>query len=208
MRGVVSFHPVDLGFFDELIGGLVSGEKVNPEAFLDRARRVRSAEWRCRRYKVSLERALEALAPPPPLEEGRLWDRVRSRLERFDFRPDPLSRLVAERVEPDVHLHGRPFLISEGSAERVSALADEYAAAEGDAAVDALILEQLVRLDRGLGSGVEPADLPEPSPDARSTTSRRGSGPSPGCPPSSGRSGWSSWTGSPRPQSARSCVDG
>src|SRR4030095_13753045 len=37
MTGYVSFHPIDLAFFDELIAPLVAGRKVNPEAFLQRA---------------------------------------------------------------------------------------------------------------------------------------------------------------------------
>ena len=38
MRGVISFHPVDPGFFENLIEPLAAGGKVNPESFLLEAR--------------------------------------------------------------------------------------------------------------------------------------------------------------------------
>ena len=34
MRGTVSFHPVDMQLFDELILPLLAGSKVNPEKYL------------------------------------------------------------------------------------------------------------------------------------------------------------------------------
>jgi len=158
MQGIVSFHPVDLSFFDKTVEPLVAGEKVNPEEYLDRAARVRAAAGEARRYKLALETQLELLEPPPPPSEGTVWEKVRSRLERFDFKPDPLSRLIAEKVEPDLQLHGRPFLITEGSADRVAALVDEYLSAPGESAVNSLILEQLIRVDPSLGGKIEPVD--------------------------------------------------
>ena len=116
MRGIVSFHPIDVEFFDRLIAPLTAGEKVNPEQFLDTARRARTAEWHVKGHKRALETLLTLLEPPPPPAEGTLWDKVRTRLERFDFKPDPTAALVAGRIEPDLHLCGRPFFICEGSA--------------------------------------------------------------------------------------------
>jgi len=87
-----------------------------------------------------------------------MWQKVRARLEKFDFKPDSLAVRVGETVEPDLHLHGRPFLITEGSADRVALLVDEYLKASGPAAVKSLVLEQLVRLDPEMGSGIEPED--------------------------------------------------
>lgn len=163
MQGIVSFHPIDTKFFERIIGPLVAGEKVNPETYLDTAVRVRDTAWETWRYKLALEAQLELLVPPPPPDEGTMWQKVRARLEKFDFKPDPLAVRVAETVEPDLHLHGRPFLITEGSADRVALLVDEYLKAADSNAVKSLVLEQLVRLDRDMGGGIEPEDPEEGS---------------------------------------------
>ena len=166
MKGLVSFHAADPAIFEGLLAPLTAGEKVNPETFLDAARRLRTAEHRCRRYRLALERTAYGLEPPAPAEDGTIWNRVRSRLERFDFKPDPIALLVAERIEPDLHLHGRPFLVTEGSADRVVTLVDDYARCEGAQAADALVLEQLVRIDVKLAGGLEPEDSEDLSADA------------------------------------------
>jgi len=158
MQGIVSFHAVDLKFFDKVVAPLVSGEKANPERFLDTAKRVRAAAWESLRYKLGLEAQYELLKPPPPPAEGTVWQKVRARLEVFDFKPDPVAKLVAEKIEPDLHLYGRPFLITEGSADRVATLVDEYLAAPGEEAIRALVLEQLVRLDPGIGGKIDPVE--------------------------------------------------
>lgn len=160
MQGTVSFHPIDLEFFDGVIQPLIEGQKINPETYLELALRQRESMARVARYIGTLETLLELYEPPPPIAEGKLWDRVRSRLERFDHRPDPLSVLVRRQVEPDLHLYGRPFFITEGSAERVAGLADEYMGCSDGEEVDSLILDQLLRLDKELGKSVEP-DGPE-----------------------------------------------
>jgi hypothetical protein len=155
MHGYVSFHPIDLKFFEKVVEPLVAGEKVNPEGFLDTATRVRATAWACLGYKLALESQYELLKPPPPPTDGTMWQKVRARLEQFDFKPDQLAVVVGQNVDADLHLHGRPFLITEGSADRVSVLVDEYLKAEGESAVRALILEQLVRVDKSLGQ-IEP----------------------------------------------------
>ena len=66
MRRIVSFHPIDLGFFDGIIGPLTVGEKINPEQFLNAAVRVRATDWYAKRYKRALESLLTLLEPPPP----------------------------------------------------------------------------------------------------------------------------------------------
>jgi hypothetical protein len=33
MKGVISFHPVDVGFFDDVIVPLVAGKKIDPDPF-------------------------------------------------------------------------------------------------------------------------------------------------------------------------------
>jgi len=161
MRGTVSFHTVDLGIFDGLIGPLMIGEKVNPDEFLDAAMRIRKAEWHVKRYKRAIDDLLRSLEPPPA-PEGTLWQKLRSRLERMDLKADPTAVAMAGKVEPDLHLLGRPFLIFEGSSERVSAVVDEFAQAAGDASLDALVLEQLLRLDPRLGPQLAPVELTDP----------------------------------------------
>jgi hypothetical protein len=156
VRGTLSIHPVDVNFFDSLIQPLVSGQKVNPEEFVQAALRVRAAAEITARYVRALEVLLEGVAPPPPITEGRLWDRVRSRLERFDHRPDPTSVRVARAVDPELHLRGRPFFITEGSSDRVATFVDEYRNAKSESEVEGLALEQLVRLDPQLGRAVKP----------------------------------------------------
>jgi hypothetical protein len=158
MRGLITFHAVDPLFFETLIEPLAAGEKINPEGFLEQARRVHRAAWITHRYKRTLEDLLGQLEPPPPPEQGTLWEKVRARLERFDHRPGALACLVGAHIEPQLHLYGRPFLITEGSAERVAEVAAEYARAGDERSIDALVLDQLVRLDAQLGREIEPTD--------------------------------------------------
>src|SRR5258706_16019083 len=114
MKGFVSFHPIDLAFFDELIAPLVSGRKVNPEEFLKRAPRLRQNGWVARRFAVAIgELALGAEAPKAD-PKASPWKRLRANLERIDYRPDEMARRAARVFDPDLHLDGRPFLIGEG----------------------------------------------------------------------------------------------
>lgn len=163
MRGIVSFHPISMQFFDGLIGPLTVGEKVNPEPFLSTAVRARATDWYAKRYKRALETLLTLLEPPPPPSEGSMWEKVRSRLERFDYKPDPTAKMIDGKIDPDLHLFGRPFLICEVSADRVSTIVDEFLSADGESAREALVLEQLLRVQRELGGALEPALVREPT---------------------------------------------
>lgn len=165
MRALVSFHAVDVEFFDKLIDPLVAGEKINPEAYLGAALHLRATEWRVQGYREALEFLLEQIEPPAPPDDGTLWEKVRTRLERFDHKPPPVVRMVAAKVDADLHIHGRPFLITEGSADGVAQLVDEFRKATSDSAAETLILEQLVRLDPKLGPEIRPEQIPELSPD-------------------------------------------
>jgi hypothetical protein len=165
VRGLISFHPVDLTFFDEVIAPLVVGEKINPEQFLTDARRLRATEMQIEPYRRGLVELLARLEPPAPPTEGSMWTKVRARLEQLDQKPDPLATLVASRIDPDLHLHGRPFLVTEGSADHVAALVEEFRKADGAASVEALLLEQLVRIEPTLVQALELPDLPPPSSD-------------------------------------------
>lgn len=165
MKGFVSFHPVDLAFFDELIAPLSGGRKVNPEEFLAAAGRLRRHGWIARRFAVALDALARTAEAPKADPEGNLWQRLRTNLERIDYKPDEAARRAARAVDADLHLDGRPFFIAEGSAERVAAAVDAYVAAADDDAVERIAREQLARLDPALASAVEPADLPDLSSD-------------------------------------------
>jgi len=162
MRGVISFHPVDPDFFDSTIEPLVMGEKVDPGAFLTASLRHLVASWEAARYKQTLDLLLSQVEPPPPPADGTLWDKVRTRLERFDYKPSRLIQLVGARIEPELHLAGRPYLITEGSPESVAAAIERFMQVEQDTSARSLIIEQLVRLDPEIAEEIEPDDFDEP----------------------------------------------
>lgn len=165
MKGLISFHPVDLELVDRLLIPLAAGEKVNPDPFLDTAVRLRTNLQQAGCYVRALRTILESAGPPEADPGSGLWTRVRTRLERFDYRPDKVTHCVLHSVEADIHLDGRPFFVAEGSADRVASLVEEYAAAASPAAVENLALEQLVRLHKDLAGKVEPEEGPPLSPD-------------------------------------------
>jgi hypothetical protein len=164
MQGTISFHPIDVGFFEDLIQPLLLGRKVNPDPWVRDVLRLQRSAWCCDRYIRTLETLIDAATPPPPPEDGTMWERLRTRLERFDYRPDPASVIAANKLERDLHLQGRPFFITEGSADRVSAITDEYCSADSVDAAERLVRDQLARLDARLGETValEGGQSPDP----------------------------------------------
>jgi len=165
MKGVVSFHPLDLAVFDELLSPLAAGAKVNPETFLQDASRVRRNGWIARRYAVALD-ALSVEAEAPQADPtSSLWQRLRTNMEKVDFKPAEAARRAAKVFDADLHLEGRPFLVAEGSAERVATAVDAYVAAESEDAAEGVARDQLARLDPELAKLVEPADIADVSSD-------------------------------------------
>jgi len=164
MKGVLSFHAVDVGLFDDLLGALLRGGRVNPERFLQDAIRMRHNWAQSSRYQHSLELAI---AEPEAAggQGGGLWRNLRGRLEELTQRPDQATRLAREVVEVDLHLEGRPFFISEGSAETVADLVDAYRTAETTEQVDAIGREQLVRLSPELARSLPLVEADELSAD-------------------------------------------
>lgn len=165
MKGYVSFHPVDLSFFDELIAPLVLGRKVNPEEFLQRAPRIRRNGWIARRFAIAIEEFAAAFEAPKADPGASPWRRLRANLERIDHRPDELARRAAQGFDPDLHLEGRPFFIAEGSAEKVANAVEAYAVADPPEAVERIVRDQIARIDAELARQVEPADIAELSSD-------------------------------------------
>jgi hypothetical protein len=165
VKGTFSFHPVKVEFFDETIQPLLAARKVNPEAFLVAALKLRGQAARTRRYQWAIEGALVS-AEPPPIEPGAgIFKSFRAHLERMDHREDELTRDLKAVVEPDLHLHGRPFFITEASVARVAQLVEEFLGAHNDDAVDTLAIEQLVNLGPDLAKRLQPGDGLDLSPD-------------------------------------------
>src|SRR5262245_12216161 len=161
MQGYVSFHPVDVAFFDDLVAPLIAGRKVNPESFLVDAARVRRTGWVARRYAVALEGLAAAIEAPKADPAGSVWERLRTNLEKLDHRPDEAVRRAAKVFDRDLHLDGRPFFVTEGSAERVAEAVARYVAAADEETADRIARDQLARLDAELAKALEPVDLPD-----------------------------------------------
>jgi hypothetical protein len=165
MKGFVSFHPVDISFFDDLVAPLVAGGKVNPETFLHRATRIRQTGWTARGFALAVSE-LAASAEAPAADPGASpWKRLRANLERMDYRPDEKARRAARAFDPDLHLDGRPFFVLEGSAEKVGSVVAAYVAAESDGAVQKIARAQVALIDAELAPDLAPAEIPDLSSD-------------------------------------------
>lgn len=158
MKGTVSFHPIDVAFFDETIGPLVAGRKINPEAFVAEAVRLRRISWQVARFPRALRSILLHAGPPKADSAADTWTKVRTFLDRFDYRPDEITRLALESVEPDLHLEGRPFFVTEVSPPKVADVVDRYRDAPSPEAAESIAVEQLARLGASLAEGVSPED--------------------------------------------------
>jgi hypothetical protein len=165
MKGLISFHPADPAFFRGLVQPLCAGEPIDQEPFLARALGLRMGAWTSRRYVVTLERLLGMSTPPPPPSQGSLWEKLRARLEVFDFKADPLATLVRKTIEPELHLHGRPFLIADGSPEAVAEAVDAYREAGSAGVADSLATRELRRIHPELAEQVGPDPECEPPPE-------------------------------------------
>jgi hypothetical protein len=161
VKGTLSFHPLDVAFFDATIAPLVAGRKIDPEPFTGEAVRVRRTHREARRYIRAVDAVLAAAHPPPLPEGAGLWENFKARMERLDWRPDPLTRKVQEAVEPELLLRGRPFLIAETSAVRVAETVDRYREAATPREAEAIAREQLERLDPEIARSIVPEDGPE-----------------------------------------------
>jgi hypothetical protein len=165
MKGTVSFHPIDVAFFDGVIGPLCEGGKINPEVYLRDALRIRPVWWQARRFARGLESLATRAVAPEPSAEDSFWSRVRTRLERIDHRPEERAVLADRLLERDLHLRGRPFFVTEGSAERVAECVDRYRGAATEAEAESEARSQLKRLDPRLDDSVEPVDAPDLTAD-------------------------------------------
>ena len=165
MKGIFSFHPVRVEFFDDIVQPLVAGRKVNPETYLHDALRLRTYPSRTRRYQWAIEDILVVSEPPKPEKGAGILKNLRTQLERLDHREDALTQRIKKAVDPDLHLHGRPFFVTEGSAQRVAERVDEYFTAHNTDAVDTLAIEQLAHLDTELAKQLGPVGGPDLTPE-------------------------------------------
>jgi hypothetical protein len=187
MKGIVSFHPADPRYFEGVISPLVAGRPVTLDAHLDAVVRIRRNAWQAGRWTRALGAILESARIPelePILTRPQsarelirspqsLLQGIKARFDRFDHRLDAISRLVVAAIDEDLHVFGRPFLVTESSPKAVADAVDRYLDAPGPGAVDNLVLEQLGALDVGLVR-VEPDDASPIGPDLeyRSTAFR------------------------------------
>jgi hypothetical protein len=165
MKQTVSFHPVDPGFFETVVAPLVAGRKINPESFLLEALDARGHATRARRAPIALETIQEESRYREAPADASLWEKVRSKMERIDHRTSDLAKRVNQVVEVELHLHGRPYFVTEGSADHVADVVDEYRWAPRPDAIDTLSRAQLEKLDKGFGASVHLADEPGLSPE-------------------------------------------
>ncbi|HEX5043752.1 MAG TPA: hypothetical protein VFV75_12650 [Candidatus Polarisedimenticolaceae bacterium] len=166
MRGTISFHPVDPALFEGLIAGLLAGRKVQPEPFLVEAVRVRAPWIVSRRTVATIEQAFQDAEPPRAAEGASLLERIKVGAVALDHRVDLATARALEVLDPELHLHGRPFFIGEESVERVSAVVHEFRTAQGMAAAEAAVIEQLARLDPSFPAAFPPGDLDDAESDA------------------------------------------
>ena len=163
MKGLVSFHAVDLAFFDDLIAPLVAGSKINPDDFLKRATRFRQTAWIARGVALAVDELAAAIEAPGPEPGASPWQRLRTNLEKLDYRPDEKVRRAAMIFDPDLHLDGRPFFILEGSVEKVGKAVEAYVAAGSDSEAAKFARSQVALIDKELAGELEPAEIGEPS---------------------------------------------
>lgn len=165
MNGLVSFHPVDLNLVEAMFTPLIAGGKVQPETFVTDAIALYRNGRHAMRYAAAVAEACEAARPPAPSTSGGFLSDLKTRMAHWDWQPDEIARIARDRVESDIHLEGRPFFVTEGSAERVAALVEEYRTARSGEAADSLAFEQVVRLDSNLARALVPPETLDIEPD-------------------------------------------
>ena len=156
MRGIVSFHPVDVEFYGSIVGPLLGGGKIDPAPFLAASLALRDRWAAARRHARALENALIVAEPPAPDPGASLFQRVKTQVIALDHKVDAITAKLQRAIDPDLHLHGRPFLITESSASAVAEWVEEFRRASSDSAAEGLALEQIVRLDPAIARAFPP----------------------------------------------------
>jgi hypothetical protein len=165
MRGAVAFLPVSPAAFAASLDRLLAGHESDPVVLTEAASSYRRVARVASRYTRAVERSLETASPPPLPETGPLWRRIKARLDRMEYRIEPWLARLADHVDPELHLHGRPLFVTEGSADAVAQAVDEYLAAGGAATAESVALAQLARLDAEAARRIAALDGPAAGTD-------------------------------------------
>ena len=163
MKGIISFHPVDPKVFERFITPLIDGGKIQPDEYLDNAIRLRDNLHRATATIRGIEYHMDSAAPPAAEDNAPFWKKIKTRLDAMEHEVDEAASILFQKVEPELHLDGRPFFITEESARRVGELVEEFRNAEGGNQVDDLARDQRIRMDRRLAGAVDPLPGEPPS---------------------------------------------
>jgi hypothetical protein len=165
VRGTVAFHPVDASLFGGAIAALLAGEKVQPEPFLAEAVRMRHSRAAAARTIRSIERALADAEPPKAPEGAGIFERIKATALAVDHRVHAATRKAMRALDPELHLYGRPFFVTEESAERVASVVHEFRTAPSVPVAEAAVLDQLARLDPEFPGAFPPDEDEDPPQD-------------------------------------------
>jgi hypothetical protein len=100
MRDFVSFHPVDVAFFDELIAPLTAGARSIPKRSSRSAGSVRRAAGSGAGTRSRSRGSAVLIEAPKADPKSSMWQRLRTNLEKIDHKPDEVVRRAAKVVRP------------------------------------------------------------------------------------------------------------
>ena len=164
MKGLVSFHAFDPSFTDDVIVPLWNGTRINPEPWLLEGCSLLNRAWRTAAWKQTMLDMLaarpEEVVPETSDRKARMLNPFRKSVAKLFTPVDRNTERFKALVQPGLHLDGRPFFIAEESSSAAIRMVDEYRKARDDEAVDALVREQLIRLDPLLARTIRPIEGP------------------------------------------------
>ncbi len=164
MKGLVSFHAFDPSFADDVIVPLWNGTRINPEPWLLEGCSLLQRAWRTAAWKQTiLDLIADSTDTIEPVDSGIKTDLLspfRKSVAKLFTPVDRDAERIKASIQPGLHLDGRPFFIVEESSNTVIRLVDEYRKARDDEAVDALVREQLTRLNPALARSIRPTEGP------------------------------------------------
>lgn len=141
----VSYHPVDRSLIVDRLIPYIRGEG-NIDDLIERVVRIAKVHHRANAWGLKLSK-LKADDPVPQPAVAGLFSRLRGQ------KPERLL----PGFHTDLHIWGRPFLITVRDPIEVSKAIDEYLAAD-EAGVDAIAARMVERLEPGLAEKAKPAD--------------------------------------------------
>jgi hypothetical protein len=152
----VSFHPVDVEFFQDQVLPILLG-KAPIDTLLAKGIQISKNRYRANAWGLAVNKVhsarFEDLRPPKPTLVDRLLGRPPRRPE---LPPPPFE------FESDLYIWGRPFFITDNDPVSVSESIDAYLSAD-DAGVDTLAKRMVERIQPGLSSKLTSLDE-EPFP--------------------------------------------